>query len=119
MDFGARRGQPGQKQIFYKPISTELGRVSSLRQERFEAQNKNEDEIERYTRSDWSKGCHLLPPTGGTQYVPQVCCIGYTVLLCTRTAQRTDTDTLNDGSRFAVTAEHSTRTLTLTRTQTL
>ena len=89
--------------------------MSSLRQERVEAKNKNEDEIERYTPSDWSKGCHLVPPTGGNQYVLPVCCIGYTVLLCTRTAPRTDTDTWNDGSRFALTAGHLTRTLTLTR----
>ena len=40
------------------------------------------------------------------------------VPLGTRTAPRTDTDTWNDGSRFALTADRPTRTLTRTLTRT-
>ena len=37
------------------------------------------------------------------------------VLLCTRTVPYTDTDTLNDVLRLDLTADHPTRTLTLTQ----
>ena len=58
-------------------------------------------------------GIFSVSPVGGTQGFPPDCYISV-LLLCARTALHTDNYTWDDGSRFALTADHPTRTLTRT-----